>query len=307
MLRVVFMGTPDFSVPTLMEIVGQGHEIAAVYTQPPRPAGRGMAERRSPVHDAADALMVDVRTPKTLRDDEALAALEALQADVVVVIAYGLLLPQRALDAAEAGAFNVHASLLPRWRGAAPIHRAIMAGDAETGVAIMKMEAGLDTGPVAMVERVPIGPDDTTGEMTGTLSRLGADLMGRALGALERGTLSLEAQPEDGVTYAKKIDKAEAAIDFGGPAEMVRAHIYGLSPWPGAHTTLPGGERLKVLRAEAVDGAGAPGTVLSPDLTVACGEGALRLTRVQRAGKGPMAVDEFLRGAQLPVGAILGG
>ncbi|MEM6849953.1 MAG: methionyl-tRNA formyltransferase [Pseudomonadota bacterium] len=307
MLRVVFMGTPDFSLPTLMEIVGQGHEIVAVYTQPPRPAGRGMAERRSAVHDAADALMVDVRTPKTLRDDEALAALEALQADVLVVIAYGLLLPQRALNAAETGAFNVHASLLPRWRGAAPIHRAIMAGDTETGVAIMKMEAGLDTGPVAMVERVPIRPDDTAGEMTGTLSRLGADLMGRALGALERGTLSLEAQPEVGVTYAKKIDKAEAAIDFGQPAEMVRAHIHGLSPWPGAHTTLPGGERLKVLRAEVLDGSGAPGGVLVPDLTVACGEGALRLTRVQRAGKGPMAADEFLRGAQLPVGAILGG
>ena len=226
-----------------------------------------------------------------------------------MVVAYGLILPQAVLDAAPHGAWNVHASLLPRWRGAAPIARAIMAGDKETGVGVMKMEAGLDTGPVAMEERLPIGPTDTAGELTERLSRLGGDLMARALGAVERGALTLTPQPEDGATYAKKIDKAEAEIDFARPFDAVRCHINGLSPWPGAHTRLEIGgkaERLKVLLAEPADGSGAPGLILDDRLTVACGEGAVRLLRVQRAGKSPVAAEEFLRGARLGPGDRLG-
>ena len=307
MMRVLFMGTPDFSVPTLMEIVGQGHEVVAVYTQPPRPAGRGMGERKSAVHEAAEALALPVETPVSLkgRADE----VAAHGADVIVVVAYGLLLPQAVLDAAPQGAWNVHASLLPRWRGAAPIARAIMAGDRETGVGVMKMEAGLDTGPVAMEERVPIGPTETAGELTERLARLGGDLMARALGAIERGALTLTPQPEDGATYAKKIDKAEAEIDFSRPADVVRGHINGLSPWPGAHTNLDIAdrpERLKILLAEPATGSGAPGTILDDRLTVACGEGAIRLRRVQRAGKSPVAAEEFLRGARLCPGDRLG-
>ncbi|MBJ3777404.1 methionyl-tRNA formyltransferase [Acuticoccus mangrovi] len=306
-MRVVFMGTPPFAVPTLMEIVGQGHEICAVYTQPPRPAGRGMAERRSAVHEAADALGIEVRHPTSLREEA--GAIAALEADAAVVVAYGLLLPESVLQATRLGAFNVHASLLPRWRGAAPVARAIMAGDAETGVCVMKMEKGLDTGPVAMVERVAIGPDDTAGELTERLSRLGADLMGRALGGLERGALTLEKQPVEGATYANKIDKAEAVIDFDASAEAVRNHIHGLNPMPGAHTTMRVGdktERLKILNVVVVDGEGEPGTVLDDRLTIACAVGAIRPTRVQRAGKGPVDTDAFLRGARIAVGDRFG-
>lgn len=303
-MRLVFMGTPAFAVPTLMELVGQGHEVVAVYTQPPRPAGRrGLDETKSAVHEAAEALGIEVRHPVSLKDRA--EEIAALGADALVVVAYGLLLPQAVLDAAPLGAFNVHASLLPRWRGAAPIARAIMAGDAETGVAVMKMEAGLDTGPVAMEERIAIGPDDTAGGLTERLARLGADLMGRALGGLERGALTLTPQPEEGATYARKIDKAEAAIDFAQPAAAVRAHIHGLNPWPGAHATIEIGgkpERLKVLLAEVVAGEGAPGTVLDDRLTVACGEGAVRLLRVQRAGRSAVDAADFLRGARVATG-----
>ncbi|ORE95695.1 methionyl-tRNA formyltransferase [Stappia sp. 22II-S9-Z10] len=305
MMRVVFMGTPAFSVPTLMEIVGQGHEVVAVYTQPPRPAGRGMAERKSAVHEAAEAFGIEVRHPVSLRDPAEAAAIAALQADVLVVVAYGLILPVPVLEAAPLGAYNVHASLLPRWRGAAPVARAIMAGDAVTGVAVMRMEKGLDTGPVAMVEHTPIGPDDTAADLTDRLARLGADLMVRAMAGLERDALTLTPQPDEGVTYAHKIDKAEAPIDFTLPAEAVRNHIHGLNPMPGAHATFTLGgkaERLKVLRAVVADGAGEPGTVLDDRLTVACGTGAVRLTRVQRAGKSPVDADAFLRGARIGPG-----
>jgi methionyl-tRNA formyltransferase len=249
------------------------------------------------------ALGLEVRTPASLRGEaESVAAFEP---DALVVVAYGLILPQAVLDAAPLGAFNLHASLLPRWRGAAPINRAIMAGDTETGVAVMKMEAGLDTGPVAMEERVPIGPADTAGELAERLSRLGADLMARALGGLERGTLSLRPQAAENVTYAHKIDKAEAAVDWRAPAASVRNLIHGLSPAPGAHGTIPIGgapERLKLLLAETASGEGPPGTVLDDRLTVACGSGAVRLLRVQRPGKGPVSRDEFLRGARITAG-----
>lgn len=298
------MGTPSFAVPTLAQIAGDGHDVVAVYTQPPRPAGRGMAERRSPVHETADALGMSVHHPSSMKHrSEEMAGHDAA---VTVVVAYGQILPQAVLDATQHGAFNVHASLLPRWRGAAPVNRAIMAGDSETGVAIMKMEAGLDTGPVAMVERVAIAPSETAGELTERLSRLGADLMGRALGALERGALDLTPQPKEGVTYAHKIDKAEAVTDFARPADVVRNHIHGLSPWPGAHANLPIAgkpERLKLLRAEVVDGSGPPGLILDDALTVACAEGAVRLGSVQRPGKGPMDAKTFLRGARIEPGA----
>lgn len=303
MLRVVFMGTPDFAVPTLMEIAGQGHIVPAVYTQPPRPAGRGMETRKSAVHRAADALGLPVRHPATLKDEA--DALAALEPDVLVVVAYGLLLPGAILSVPAEGAFNVHASLLPRWRGAAPVARAIMAGDAETGVGIMKMDEGLDTGPVAMEERLPIGPDDTAGALTERLSRLGADLMARALGALQRGGLQLREQPTEGATYAKKIRKDEARIDFSEPAPAVRAKIHGLNPMPGAFTTV-NGERLKILRVSVVDGAGAPGEVLGDGSRIACGEGAIALREVQRAGKSAMSVDAFLRGSPLMAGDVVG-
>ena len=302
-LRLIFMGTPQFAVPTLMEIVGQGHEVAAVYTQPPRQAGRGMGERRSGVHEAAAALDLTVRHPSSLKDRA--GEIATLEADAIVVVAYGLLLPQDVLDATTEGAYNVHASLLPRWRGAAPIARAIMAGDDETGVCIMKMEAGLDTGPVAMVERTPIALDETAGALTERLSRLGADLMARALGGLERGALQLAPQREEGVTYARKIDKAEAAIDFGAPARAVRDHVNGLSPWPGAHASLAVAgrpERLKVLHASLGEGRSAPGEILDEALNVACGEGAVRFLSVQRAGKGAMDAEAFVRGARVGPG-----
>src|SRR3954469_7140615 len=296
--RLIFMGTPDFAVPTLTEIVEHGHEIVAVYTRAPKPAGRGMDLQGPPVEREARRFGIPVLTPKTLRTDEAVAQFRAHNADAAVVVAYGLILPKQILEAPPLGCFNVHASLLPRWRGAAPINRAIMAGDAESGVTIMRMEEGLDTGPMAMAERVPIGADMTAGELHDPLARLGADLMVRALGALERGTLQLTPQPEEGVTYASKIDKNETRIDWGKSWKQVHDHIRGLSPFPGAWFELAG-SRIKVLRSTRGEGASPPGTVLDDQLTIACGEGAVRLVEVQRAGKQPMKVEEFLRGTQV--------
>ena len=300
-MRIVFMGTPDFSVPVLTEIVGQGHEVAAVYTRAPRPAGRGMELKPSPVHLLADQLGIPVHTPKSLRSPEAADLFASHDADVAVVVAYGLILPQAILDAPRECCLNLHASLLPRWRGAAPIQRAIMAGDAQTGVMVMKMEAGLDTGPVAMAERVAITPDMTAGELHDKLSPLGADLMVRALAALSRGGLVFQPQAEAGVTYAHKIEKAEARIDWTQPAQAVHNHIRGLSPFPGAFFEADfgrGPERIKVLRSRVCAGAGAPGALLGEELTVACGAGALELVEIQRAGKAPMKPLEFLRGVR---------
>ena len=252
-LRIIFMGTPEFSVPTLAEIIGAGHEVAAVYSQPPRPAGRGMAERVSPVHAFAAAAGLEVRTPRSLRTPEAAEAVRALEADVAVVVAYGLILPPAVLAAPRYGCLNLHASALPRWRGAAPIQRAVMAGDTETAVMVMRMEEGLDTGPVCLAERVEIGADQTAGDLHDELSRRGASLMVRALAALERGSLVETAQAADGVSYARKIDKAEAHIDFSRPASEVHNQIRGLSPFPGAWLEVSVGgksERIKVLRSE---------------------------------------------------------
>jgi methionyl-tRNA formyltransferase len=292
------MGTPDFAVPTLVELVGCGHEIAAVYTRAPKPAGRGMELQPTPVEREARRFGLSVLTPKTLRTDEAIAEFRAHQADAAVVVAYGLILPKPILDAVPLGCFNLHASLLPRWRGAAPINRAIMAGDAESGVCVMKMEEGLDTGPVALREAIPIAPDMTAGELHDALALLGARMMPVALGALERGTLQLTPQPEDGVTYAAKIDKNETRIDWGKPWKTVHDHCGGLSPFPGAWFELAG-QRIKVLRTTRGEGSGAPGTVLDDRLTIACREGAVRLLDVQRAGKQPMKAEEFLRGTQV--------
>ena len=301
-MRVVFMGTPDFSVPVLSEIIGQGHEVVAVYSRAPKPAGRGMELKRSPVHELADRFGIEVHTPKTLRTEEAAEIFRAHDADVAVVVAYGLILPPAILQAPSEGCLNLHASLLPRWRGAAPIQRAIMAGDKETGVMVMKMDEGLDTGPVAMVERVAITSTMTAGELHDRLSMLGADLMVRALSALSRGSLSFQPQAQEGVTYAHKIEKAEARIDWSKSAQELHDHIRGLSPFPGAFFEGDFGkavERVKVLRAEIASGSGRPGALLSDDLTIACGQGALRLIDVQRAGKAPMSAAEFLRGVRI--------
>jgi methionyl-tRNA formyltransferase len=312
-LRVVFMGTPDFAVPTLVEIIGQGHEVVACYTQPPRPAGRGMAEQPSPVHEKARAFGIPMVMPKTLRIPKAEEIFASHDADVAVVVAYALILPKPILDTPREGCLNLHASILPRWRGAAPIQRAIMAGDAETGVTVMRMAEGLDTGPACLAERTPIGPEENVAALHDRLARLGADLMARALAALDRGALACTPQPEEGVTYAAKIDKAEAAIDWTRSAAELHDHIRGLSPFPGAWCAMPIGkgaksERVKILRARPAEGSGAPGTVLGLEpLTVACGDGALELIELQRAGKKPAAADEFLRGARLSEGALLGG
>jgi methionyl-tRNA formyltransferase len=306
-MRIAFFGTPDFAVPTLTEIVGQGHEVAAVYTQPPRAAGRGMAERKSPVHAVAERFALPVLTPTRLKPEDEVARFVALNVDIGVVAAYGKILPKTYLDAPQHGFLNLHGSLLPRWRGAAPVARAIMAGDRETGVMVMRMEEGLDTGPVAMSERVAIGPDATAGEIGATLARLGADLMARALAALSRGDLGFRPQAEEGVTYANKLDNAETRIDWSRPAAEVHNHIRGLSPFPGAWCEIDlgkGPERVKVLRSTLADGAGAPGTVLDGRLTVACGAGAVRLTEVQRAGKGAVAAADFLRGLHTPLAAV---
>jgi methionyl-tRNA formyltransferase len=305
-LRLVFMGTPDFAVPTLLELVGGGHEIAAVYTRAPQPGGRrGLETTPSPIAREAERLKLAILTPKTLKDQDAAGAMRALGADAAVVVAYGLILPKATLDSFPLGCFNLHASLLPRWRGAAPIHRAIMAGDKETGVMVMKMEEGLDTGPVAMAERLPIAPDATTGELHDKLARLGADLMLRALGALERGGLQLTSQAEAGVTYARKIDKNETHIDWAQPWHEVHDHCRGLSPFPGAWSEMPGIGRVKILRSTKGDGSGEPGRALDDKLTVACGSGAVRIVELQRAGGKPMATGEFLRGSPIAAGSVL--
>lgn len=307
-LRIIFMGTPDFAVPTLTEIIGQGHEVVSVYTRPPAPAGRGMELRPSPVQRTAERFGIPVFTPKTLKSAEAAEIMASHQADVAVVVAYGLILPQAILELPELGCLNLHASLLPRWRGAAPIQRAIMAGDAETGVCVMKMEVGLDTGPVGMVERLAIDRDVTAGELHDRLAVLGADLMVRALAALGRGGLRFTPQAEEGVTYAGKIGNDEARLSWNRPARQVHDLVRGLSPFPGAFVETDlgkGPERLKVLRTALAGGAAEPGTLLDEDGTIACAEGAVRLVTVQRAGKGPMSAGEFLRGARLSAGAKL--
>ena len=300
-MRLIFMGTPDFAVPTLVELAARGHEIVAVYTRAPKPAGRGMDVQHTPVEQEARRLALAVHTPRTLKDDEAQAAFRAHNADAAVVVAYGLILPKSVLEAPRLGCFNVHASLLPRWRGAAPINRAIMADDAESGVTIMKMDEGLDTGAMAMAERMPIGSDMTAGDLHDALSRLGADLMLRALAAAERGSLALTPQPDAGVTYAEKISKNETRINWSKPWKQVHDHIRGLSPFPGAWFEIDG-VRVKALRSTKGDGSGAAGTVLDNKLTIACGAGAVRLTQVQRAGKQPMSADEFLRGTPVKSG-----
>ncbi|MCU9838643.1 methionyl-tRNA formyltransferase [Ruegeria sp. WL0004] len=301
-MRVVFMGTPDFSVPVLDALVEAGHEIAAVYCQPPRPAGRGKKDRPTPVHARALTLGLEVHHPVSLKGAEAQADFAALGADVAVVVAYGLILPQAVLDAPHHGCLNIHASLLPRWRGAAPIHRAIMAGDAETGICIMQMEAGLDTGPVLLRSRTPIRAEETTGALHDRLSAMGADLIVEALARLPE--LTPEPQPEEGVTYAAKIDKSEARVDWTRPAVEIDRQIRGLSPFPGAWTEIAG-ERVKLLASRRAGGQGTPGAVLDDVLTVACGTGAVSLTRLQRAGKGAQDADIFLRGCPVPKGTRL--
>jgi methionyl-tRNA formyltransferase len=308
-LRIVFMGTPDFAVPILNEIAARGHDIAAVYTRAPKPAGRrGLETLPSPVAVAAAELALPVFTPTTLRTAEAAAVFASHHADVAVVVAYGLILPKAILDAPARGCLNLHASLLPRWRGAAPIQRAIMAGDHETGVAVMRMDETLDTGPVALVEHVAIGAETTAGDLHDALSRVGADLMGHALELLTRDALAFTPQATRGVIYAEKITKAEALIDWSRDAADLHNLVRGLSPFPGAVFLVDlgkGAERVKVLRAHVVAGAGAPGLILDDELTIACGRGALRLLEVQRAGRAPMPAVEFLRGARLPRGMQL--
>ena len=295
-MRIIFMGTPDFSVPVLQALVDAGHEIAAVYCQPPRPAGRGKKDRPSAVQQRAEELGLSVRYPVSLKTDAAQADFSALGAEVAVVVAYGLILPQAVLDAPKHGCLNIHASLLPRWRGAAPIHRAIMAGDAETGVCVMQMEAGLDTGPVLLREATAIGAEETTGELHDRLSAMGAALIVQAVGQLS--DLTAETQPDEGVTYAAKIDKAEARVDWAQAAVDVDRLIRGLSPFPGAWCDVAG-ERVKLLGSRRVDGHAAPGTVLD-GFTIACGDGAVEVTRAQRAGKKAMSGDEVLKGLALP-------
>jgi len=295
-VRVVFMGSPEFSVPVLEALVAAGHEVACVYCQPPRPAGRGKKDRPTPVQAKAEDMGLPVRHPVSLRNAEAQAEFAALDADVAVVVAYGLILPQPILDAPRHGCLNIHASLLPRWRGAAPIHRAVMAGDAKTGVCIMQMEAGLDTGPVLLRRETGIGATETTADVHDRLSVMGADAVVEALSRLDE--LTPEPQPDDGVTYAEKISKDEARIDWTLPAVEVDRLIRGLSPFPGAWCEADG-ERLKLLRSELADGSGAPGEVLEP-LVVACGDRAVRVHVLQRAGKRAMDVEEALKGWTLP-------
>ncbi|QGX99419.1 methionyl-tRNA formyltransferase [Roseovarius faecimaris] len=301
-MRVIFMGSPEFSVPVLDALVEAGHEIAAVYCQPPRPAGRGKKDRPTPVQARAEALGLPVRHPTSLKDPGAQEAFADVKADIAVVVAYGLLLPQAVLDAPRHGCVNIHASLLPRWRGAAPIHRAIMAGDAETGVCIMQMEAGLDTGPVLWREATPIGAEETTGQLHDRLSEMGARLIVEALERLE--TLTPEPQPQEGVTYAAKIEKAEARIDWAWRAEEVDRQIRGLSPFPGAWCEADG-QRIKLLASRMAQGCGAPGQILDEALNVACGRGAVRLLRLQRAGGKAQDAQEFLRGMPLLKGTRL--
>lgn len=303
-MRLAFMGTPDFAVPVLRALADAGHKIVRVYTQPPRPAGRGKGLRQSAVHAAAAELGLPVETPESFRDPPVLADFAALGLDAAVVVAYGQILPVAALEAPRLGCLNLHASLLPRWRGAAPIQRAVMAGDAETGVCVMQMEAGLDTGPVLACEATAIAPEDTAGTLHDRLAGIGAKLIVETLARLEAGMAAAVPQSEEGVTYARKIDKAEARVDWTRPAGELAALIHGLSPSPGAWCEI-GGERVKLLMAVPEDGAGAPGEVLDDELLVACGGGALRLVTLQRAGKGAMDAATFLNGFPLPRGARL--
>ncbi|WP_371225517.1 methionyl-tRNA formyltransferase [Roseovarius sp. 2305UL8-3] len=298
-MRIVFMGTPEFSVPVLDALVEAGREIAAVYCQPPRPAGRGKKDRPTPVHARAEALGLPVRHPVSLKGADEQTEFAALNADIAVVVAYGLILPQAVLDAPKHGCLNIHASLLPRWRGAAPIHRAIMARDGETGICIMQMEAGLDTGPVLLRETTEIDSEETTGELHDRLSAMGAALIVEVLDRL--GTLTPEPQSEEGMTYAAKIDKSEARLDWAWTAAEVDAHIRGLSPFPGAWSELDG-ERVKILKSRVSSGCGAPGRALDDALSIACGKGAVQLLRLQRAGRGAQDADEFLRGTPVPKG-----
>jgi methionyl-tRNA formyltransferase len=307
-LRVVFMGTPDFAVPTLEAIAAAGHELAAVYTRAPAASGRGLRARPTPVQQVAERLGAPVETPATLKSDEAVTILRSCRPDVAVVVAYGMLLPQAALDVPRHGCLNLHASLLPRWRGAAPIQRAIMAGDPETGVAVMRMEAGLDTGPVGLEDRVPIGPDITAGELHDELAGLGADLMVRALAALAANQLAFTPQSAEGATYARKITNEEARIDWSRPASQIHDQVRGLSPFPGAFFEADlgrGPERLKVLRTRVAEGSGVAGTLLDRTGTIACGQGALRLIQVQRSGKAPISAEDFWRGVRVEPGHML--
>lgn len=306
-MRIVFMGTPEFSVPTLVELVGRGHDIAAVYTRAPKPAGRGQDLRKSPVHVAAEGFGLEVRTPKNFKDPEDVAAFQALEADVGVVAAYGLILPESILEAPKNGCLNLHGSALPRWRGAAPIQRAVMAGDPATAAMVMKMDEGLDTGPVGLSEIILIDEDMTAGDLHDEMMVRGADLMARAIEALGRDALEFTPQPEEGVTYAKKIEKAETRVDFTRPAREVHDHMRGLSPFPGAWFEIErGGKpmRIKVLRSEVVEGTGAPGTILGDELVIACGSGAVRLIQVQREGKAAMDANAFLRGTGSLAGLV---
>jgi methionyl-tRNA formyltransferase len=308
-MRIIFMGTPEFAVPTLRAIVDAGHEMVAVYTQPPRAAGRGMALRKSPVQQTAEQAGLNVLVPERLKSTEEQARFASFDADAAVVVAYGLILPEAILDAPRHGALNLHASLLPRWRGAAPINRAIMAGDSETGISVMRVTEGLDAGPVCLEARVPIGANETAGELHDELATNGAKLMVRALSALQRDQLDCRPQAEGGVTYAEKIDPAETRIDWSRPARDVHNLIRGLSPYPGAwfEMELNGKrERIKALRSTLAEGSGAPGTLLDDSLAVACGQGAVRLVEVQRAGKRPMGAHEFLRGMPLRSGRMIG-
>ncbi|HJW42793.1 MAG TPA: methionyl-tRNA formyltransferase [Rhizomicrobium sp.] len=302
-LRLAFMGTPDFAVPTLAELIAAGHDVACVYSQPARPKGRGLDTEPSPVHALALKHDIPVRTPVSLKGAAEQDAFAALALDVAVVVAYGLILPKPILDAPRLGCVNLHGSLLPRWRGAAPIQRAIMAGDSETGVMTMCMEEGLDTGPVLMAERVAIGRK-TYGALHDELARLGADLMTRTLAALERGSITAQPQAAEGTTYAKKIAKEESRVDWSKPAREIDCLIRGLSPVPGAWCEAKG-ERLKILDCEPTTGSGTRGTLLDDEFAVACGEGALRLTRLQRPGKATMSAGELLRGFALPRGTKL--
>jgi methionyl-tRNA formyltransferase len=300
-MRIIFMGSPDFAVPTLEALVEAGHEVVATYTQPPRPAGRGKAERPTAVDERAGELGIEVRCPKSLRSEEEQAAFAKLEADVAVVAAYGLILPQAILDAPTFGCLNVHASLLPRWRGAAPVQRAIMAGDKATGVTIMQMEAGLDTGPMLLKRAVEI-EDKNAAQLTEELAKLGASMMVEILADLPR--FEPIPQPDEGITYAAKISKAEARIDWSRPASEIARQVQGLAPFPGAWFEAHG-ERVKLLAAAVADRHGAPGEVLDERLTVACGNGAISPSLLQRAGKGTMSVDELLRGFAIPKGALL--
>jgi methionyl-tRNA formyltransferase len=307
-MRIVFMGTPEFAVPSLSAIVSAGYNVVAAFSQPPRPYGRGMASTPSPVHWFAEQAGIDVHTPDSFAGAAEQKLFAGLQADIAIVVAYGLILPKPVLDAPRLGCLNLHASLLPRWRGAAPIQRAIMAGDKETGVMVMRMEEELDTGPVCMAEKVAIGPDATSGDLHDLLAQRGADLLVRALAAASRDALDCEPQSGE-ASYAQKIDKAEARIDFSLPAGEVHNRIRGLSPFPGAWFEAEIGgrfERVKVLGSTLAKGQGAPGTLLDGGMTVACGKGAIALTNLQRAGKKALPADEFRRGAAMETGVVLG-